>query len=129
MVTVLKELKYTRDHEWARVQDSVATVGLTDFAQEQLGDIVFVELPEVGTEIKQSEAFGAIESVKAATDMYAPVSGVIKEVNENLRNQPELINESPYDDGWMVKIDMSDDQELETLMSSTEYEQLLASAS
>ncbi len=128
MTTVPAELKYTREHEWVRVEDGIATIGLTDFAQEQLGDIVFVDMPGLGAEIKQMETCGAIESVKAASDIYAPVSGTVTAVNDRLSDKPELVNESPYDEGWIVKAKVGDIDELNALLSPAEYETLLASA-
>lgn len=129
MVTIPAELKYTQQHEWVRVEDAVAVIGITDFAQEQLGDIVYIELPEIGAQLRQSQALGVIESVKAATDVYAPTSGTVTEVNESLRDRPELVNQYPYDAGWIVKATVGDEKELEGLLSSTEYEALVVSTS
>ena len=117
------DLKYTREHEWLLVEGKVATVGITDFAQEQLGDVVFVELPSVGDKVTKDEAMGVIESVKAVSDVYAPVSGVVVEVNDDLPDSTEMITEDPYGDGWMVKIEMSDPTDVEDLLSAAEYEQ------
>jgi glycine cleavage system H protein len=117
------DLKYSREHEWVRVEDNLATVGITDYAQEELGDIVNVELPDEGDEIHKDEAFGAVESVKASSEVFSPVSGKITEVNEPLMDAPEMINEDPYDEGWMVKIEMSDSSELGDLMDAAGYEQ------
>jgi len=116
-----KELKYTDEHEWVLVEDNVATIGITDYAQGELGDIVFVELPSVDDEFKQADPFGTIEAVKAVSDLYSPVSGKIVEVNEMLEDQPEIINASPYDKGWMIKIELSDVSELDALLSADEY--------
>ena len=116
-----EELKYTEEHEWVLVEDDVATVGITDFAQDALGDVVFVELPEDGTTIEAGKSFGVVESVKAVSDIYAPVSGEIVEVNEELPDTPELVNTSPYEDGWMVKIKLSDPSELDDLMDADGY--------
>jgi glycine cleavage system H protein len=102
-----EELKYTEEHEWVMVEDDVVTVGITDFAQDQLGDVVFVELPAVGTMVELGKPFGVVESVKAVSDVYAPVSGEVVEINEELPDAPETINTSPYDDGWMLKIKLS----------------------
>jgi glycine cleavage system H protein len=120
------DLKYTREHEWLLVEDKVATVGITDFAQEQLGDVVFVELPAVGDKVTKDEAMGVIESVKAVSDVYAPVSGKVLEVNDDLPENTEMVNEDPYGDGWMVKIELSDPTEIADLMSAAEYEQFVS---
>ena len=119
------DLRYTKEHEWVRVEDNLATVGISDYAQEELGDIVNVELPEEGDEIHKDEAFGAVESVKASSEVFSPVSGKIVEVNEPLLDAPEMINEDPYDEGWMVKIELSDSSELNDLMDSAGYEQYI----
>ncbi|HDP98101.1 MAG TPA: glycine cleavage system protein GcvH [bacterium] len=115
------ELLYTEEHEWVLVDDGVVAVGITDYAQGELGDIVFVELPGVDTEVKQTEPFGTIEAVKAVSDLFSPVSGVVVEINDLLQDKPELINQSPYDEGWMIKIRMSDTSELKSLMSPESY--------
>jgi glycine cleavage system H protein len=120
------DLKYTREHEWLLVEGNVATVGITDFAQEQLGDVVFVELPAVGDKVTKDEAMGVIESVKAVSDVYAPVSGKVLEINDDLPESTEMVNEDPYGDGWMVKIEMSDASEIADLMSAAEYEQFVS---
>jgi glycine cleavage system H protein len=116
------ELKYARTHEWVRVEGDVATVGITDHAQDALGDLVYVELPEVGDTVAASDEAGVVESVKAASDIYAPVSGEIIAINEALTDSPEIINSDPYHDGWMYKIRMSDAAELEDLLSAEDYE-------
>jgi len=115
------DLKYTREHEWARVEGSRAMVGITDYAQEQLGDVVYVELPSPGTKVRFMETFGVVESVKAASDLFAPVSGTVVEVNERLEDKPELVNQSPYGDGWMIVVEMSAPSELDQLLSADEY--------
>ncbi len=118
-----KELLYTEEHEWILVDDTnnTATIGITDYAQGELGDIVFVELPAVDDEVKQMEPFGTIEAVKAVSDLFSPLSGVIVEVNTILQDQPELINQDPYDKGWMIKVEISDPSELKSLMSPDDY--------
>ena len=121
-----REYRYTNEHEWAKPEDGRARVGITDHAQKELGDIVYIELPEVGREVKQGEAFSSVESVKAVSDVYAPVSGKIVEVNKELEDKPELVNQSPHDQGWIAVIEMSDPQELEKLMSAEEYEKFIA---
>lgn len=121
-----EDLKYSKEHEWVLVEGSVATVGITDYAQDQLGDIVFVELPGVGDKVSKEDAFGVVESVKAVSDIYAPVSGKVLEVNDDLPENPEMLNEDPYGDGWIIKIEMSDPEELQDLMNATEYEEYVA---
>ncbi len=116
-----EDLKYTREHEWVSVEGSIATIGITDHAQEQLGDVVFVELPAVGDRVEKSDAFGVVESTKAVSDVYAPVSGEVTEVNDDLPDNPELINEDPYGDGWMVKVAIGDASELDDLLTAEEY--------
>ncbi len=118
-----EELKYTDEHEWIFVEDGLGRVGITDYAQDALGDVVYVELPEIGDIVEKGEVFGSVESVKAASDLYAPISGKVVEVNEDLEDSPELINESPYDDGWMIVIEAEDEDELEDLLTAEEYEE------
>ena len=121
-----EELKYTEEHEWVLVEGDLAMIGITDFAQDALGDVVFVELPAVGTEVTTGKAFGVVESVKAVSDVYAPVSGTVEEINEELPDAPEVINTSPYGDGWMIKIRMSNPGELDGLMDAAAYQAHLA---
>lgn len=116
-----EDLKYTREHEWLSIEDQVVTVGITDHAQEQLGEVVFVELPAAGDKVERSEPFGVVESTKAVSDIYAPVSGEVAEVNDDLPDSPELVNEDPYGDGWMVKLTIGDESDLEDLMTADEY--------
>jgi len=120
-----KDLKYSKEHEWARIEGDEAVVGITDYAQEELGDITFVEAPEKGASVKQNEVFATIESVKAASDIYAPLSGEIVETNEALEEHPEVINESPYEKGWICRIRLADAGEAENLMSAEGYEKYL----
>lgn len=115
------ELRYSREHEWVAVEEGIATIGITDYAQEQLGDVVYVELPEIGTQVTKDEAFGVVESVKAVSDIYAPVSGIVTEINVPLPDSPEAINEDPYGDAWMIRVKLSDPEELEDLMTAAEY--------
>lgn len=124
-----EELKYTEEHEWVMVEEELAVVGITDFAQDALGDVVFVELPEVGTVLEVGKAFGVVESVKAVSDIYAPVSGVVEEINDDLVDAPEIINTSPYEDGWMIKIRMTDPSDADELMDSEAYQALIAEES
>jgi len=120
-----EDLKYTREHEWVSIEGSVATIGITDHAQEQLGDVVFVELPGVGDRMEKADAFGVVESTKAVSDVYAPLSGEVTEVNDDLPDNPELINEDPYGDGWMVKVAIGDQADLEDLMTADEYRKFI----
>ena len=116
-------LKYTKEHEWARLEsDGSITVGITDHAQDSLGDVVFVELPEVGDELENEDKFGVVESVKTVSDLFSPCAGVVLAVNEALEEQPELVNSSVYDDGWMVRIQPTDAQVMDTLMDANEYD-------
>lgn len=119
--TVLKDLKYYDSHEWVKVEGNSATVGITDHAQDHLGDVVFVELPEVGAPVTQGEGFGAVESVKATSDVNSPVTGKVVEVNEELSNSPGLVNSSPYEQGWIIKVEMSDAGQLNNLMDADKY--------
>src|SRR5574341_2682637 len=114
-------LKYSKEHEWVLVEGETATIGINEYAQDELGDIVYVELPEVGEKIVKDDPFGAVESVKAVSDIYAPVSGTVIEVNDTLPESPETINDDPYGDGWMIKVEMSDADDLKDLMSADEY--------
>ena len=116
------ELKYTKEHEWVRVEGDTGTIGITDYAQDQLGDIVFVELPAVGATINATQKLGEIESVKAVSELFAPVSGEVTEANDSLADGPEAVNDDPYGDGWMVKVRLSDAAELDGLLSADEYE-------
>lgn len=126
MVQVEQGLRYSRTHEWARIEGDVATVGVTDYAQSELGDITYLELPQPGTQVKQGEPMGVIESVKAASDIYSPVSGEVIEANEGVVDAPEKVNQSPYGEAWLVKIRLSDPSEVENLMDAAAYEQFLA---
>lgn len=118
-------LKYSKEHEWVLVEDRVAIIGITEYAQQELGDVVYVELPEVGEKIVKDDPFGAVESVKAVSDIFAPVSGTVTEVNDTLPDGPETINDDPYGDGWMIKVEMSDKDDLKDLMSAEEYAEYL----
>jgi glycine cleavage system H protein len=121
-----KELKYSEEHEWVRVEGNKAYIGITDFAQSELGDIVFVELPEEGDDVEKDQPFGSVESVKTVSELYAPLSGKILEVNTELEDAPELVNESSYEKAWMIVVEMSDESELDKLMSADEYEKLVS---
>ena len=119
-------IRCTSEHEWVRVEEGLAIVGLTDYAQSELGDIVYVELPEVGARFEKGEVFGTVESVKSVSDVYCPVSGEVKEVNEELEAHPELINQDPYHQGWIIKLDMDDPSEMDDLMTDAEYEEFIS---
>ncbi|GIW39946.1 MAG: glycine cleavage system protein GcvH [Candidatus Binatia bacterium] len=121
-----EDVKYTREHEWVLVEENTATVGITDYAQDQLGEIVYVELPSVGDKVSKGDAFAVVESVKTVSDIYAPVSGTVVEVNEDLPDNPTLVNEDPYGDGWIVRIEMTDTTELDDLLTAEEYQAYIA---
>jgi glycine cleavage system H protein len=118
-------LKYSKEHEWARIEGQRATVGITDYAQGQLGDVVFVELPEVGASVSQFAQFGMIESVKAASDLFSPLAGVVKAVNIKLAEHPELVNQDPYGEGWMLEVELADADQLANLLDAAQYQQSL----
>ena len=128
MAQVPAELRYTREHEWAKVEGDRARIGITAFAQEQLGDVVFVELPKVGARVTAAKTFGVVESVKAVSDLFAPLSGEVVEINAELAKKPEVVNADPYGQGWMIVVKLVDSTELDGLMSAHEYEQLIAGA-
>lgn len=119
------DLKYTKEHEWTRIEGNIATIGVTDFAQSELGDIAWLEMPEVGDETKIGETFGTIEAVKTVEDLYAPISGKIIEINSELLDSPELVNDDPYGKGWIVKLEISDEAELAKLLSADDYAGLI----
>jgi glycine cleavage system H protein len=119
------ELRYTKDHEWVRVEGSRARVGITDYAQDALGDVVYVDLPEIGAEVTADKAFGEVESTKSVSDVFSPVSGTIVERNPLVDEHPELVNEQPYGDGWLIAIDLSDPSQLDALMDSVAYSSLV----
>lgn len=121
------DLKYTKEHEWVKDNgDGTATIGITDFAQGELGDIVFVELEEAGFEFSQDDTFGTVEAVKTVSDLFAPVDGEVLELNEELEDNPEIVNDDPYGDGWMIKIKVTDPSQLEGLLTAQEYEEITA---
>lgn len=124
-MTTPKELRYSEEHEWVKDEGATVRVGITHFAQSELGDIVFVELPEVGDEVTADEPFGSVESVKTVSELYAPLSGKVVEVNEDLNDSPEFVNESPYEKAWMIVIEPSDRSELENLMTAEQYEEMV----
>lgn len=120
-----KDLLYSEEHEWVKQEDNKVRIGITDFAQDELGDIVFVELPEVGDDIELDEPFGSVESVKTVSELYAPLSGKVVEVNEDLEDSPEYVNESPYEKAWMIMVEPSDDSEIDDLLSPEQYEEVI----
>jgi len=124
-VNVPVDLKYTKEHEWVKVEGKIATVGITDWAQGELGDIVFVELPEAGLDVTQMDTFGTIEAVKAVSDLFSPVTGKVTEVNAALEDEPMLINRDPYGEGWMIKVEVADASQLEQLLDAGAYKELL----
>jgi glycine cleavage system H protein len=121
-----EDFYYSKDHEWAQVDENIVTIGITEFAQEQLGEIVYVELPEEGAKVNQGESFGVVESVKAASDLYAPVSGTVIEVNTALIEDPNGLNDDPMNDGWLIRIEMDSEKELANLIRVPEYKKLIA---
>lgn len=125
-MNVPADLKYTKEHEWLRIEGNVATVGITDWAQGELGDVVFVELPESGSEVRQMQAFGTIEAVKAVSDLFSPVTGKVVEVNGALDDDPMVVNRDPYGDGWMIKVELGNAAEVEQLLSPEGYKELIA---
>ncbi len=124
-MNIPSNLKYTKDHEWIKVEGENATIGITDFAQGELGDIVYVEIETVGETLKKEEVFGTVEAVKTVSDLFMPVSGKIIELNPKLESNPESVNKSPYDDGWMIKIHLKDSSEINSLLSAEDYKALV----
>ena len=125
-MNVPNDLLYTSDHEWVSVEGNVATVGITDFAQSELGDIVFVEFPELNSTVEKGQSTGSIEAVKTVADLYMPISGTVIAVNENLDKNPEAVNDTPYDDGWMVKIEITNQDEISDLLTAPGYNDLIS---
>lgn len=125
MANIPENLRYSKDHEWVSVEGDNATIGITDYAQQQLGDVVYVELPKAGETFSEHEAFGSVESVKAVSEIFTPISGEVTEVNDGLNDTPEVVNSDPYDGGWMVKLKMSNPGEIDALLSAAEYEEYL----
>jgi len=121
-----QDLKYTKDHEWSRVQGKKAVIGITEFARDQLGDVVYLELPEVGTEVKRGQPFGVVESTKAVSELFAPLTGKVTKVNQELVDAPEGINDSPHEKGWMIEIEISQPDEVAQLLTAAQYQELLA---
>ncbi len=127
-MTTPENLKYTKDHEWIRLEGEFGWIGITDYAQGELGDVVFVELPEAGKSVQQGSSFGTIEAVKAVSDLYAPISGEVVEVNQALKDTPEVVNKEPYEGGWMLKVKLSNPEETARLMGAEEYKKLIGGA-
>ena len=126
-MNIPEELKYTEEHEWVKIEDNIATIGITDFAQGELGDIVYLEIDSLDTEIALNEVFGTVEAVKTVSDLFMPVGGKVIETNSNLEDKPELVNEDPYGEGWIIKIDITDLSEINSLLSAKDYKNLIAS--
>ena len=126
-MNIPQELKYTKDHEWIRVEGDTVTIGITDFAQSELGDIVYVEVETVNETLDKEEVFGTVEAVKTVSDLYLPISGEIIEFNESLEDEPEKVNSDPYGEGWMIKVKFSDESQLEELLSADAYKEILGS--
>ena len=124
-MAVPSEFKYSKEHEWVKVEGNTATIGITEYAQGELGDIVFVELPDVDDEINEGDTFGSVESVKTVSELYAPVSGKIVETNDELEDSPEFVNESPYEKAWMVQVELSDESQLDELLSTEQYSEMI----
>jgi glycine cleavage system H protein len=122
MANIPEDLHYSKDHEWVRVEGKVAVIGITDYAQDSLGDVVYVEVPKTGDEFAANEPFGSVESVKAVSEVFSPVSGKVVGVNETLNDEPEKVNQDPYGDGWMIRIEMSNSGEVDSLLTAAEYE-------
>jgi glycine cleavage system H protein len=120
-----KDIKFTDDHEWIKIDDNIVTIGITDFAQSELGDIIYVEFPDVGTKFSNKDSIGTLEAVKTVADIFAPLSGFITEINESLEDNPELINESPYENGWIIKMKIEDIEDYGKLLNADEYKKLI----
>lgn len=127
MSKIPAELKYTKDHEWTKIEGDIATIGITDFAQSSLGDIVFVELPEVGKQLSSHQTFGVVESIKSVSDLFSPLAGTVLEINQDLVNTPELCNAEPYGKAWMLKLKLSNTNEVNSLLSAADYQNFLSS--
>jgi glycine cleavage system H protein len=120
-----EELKYTEEHEWIKVDGNIATIGITDFAQGELGDIVYIEINSIGNELNVSEIFGTVEAVKTVSDLFMPIKGTVLEINSNIESTPEIVNEDPYDKGWIIKIEISENRDIENLLSADDYRKMI----
>ncbi|MBU3010475.1 glycine cleavage system protein GcvH [Polaribacter vadi] len=125
-MNIPSELKYTKDHEWIKIEDNIATVGITDFAQGELGDIVYVDVDTLDDTVDEGEVFGSVEAVKTVSDLFMPLTGEVVEFNETLEDEPELVNTDPYNKGWMIKIDISDSSQIENLLDAEAYKEIIA---
>ena len=125
-MNIPQELKYTKDHEWIKVDGKVLTIGITDFAQKELGDIVYVEIESDGEELEQGDVFGTVEAVKTVSDLFMPISGKVIEINENLESEPEIVNSDPYEKGWMIKVEIADASGLDAMLSADDYKSLIS---
>ena len=125
-MNIPQELKYTKDHEWIKVDGNVVTIGITDFAQKELGDIVYVEIESDGEELEQGDVFGTVEAVKTVSDLFMPISGKVIEINENLESEPEIVNSDPYEKGWMIKVEIADATGLDAMLSADDYKSLIS---
>ena len=125
-MNIPQELKYTKDHEWIKVDGNVVTIGITDFAQKELGDIVYVEIESDGEELEQGDVFGTVEAVKTVSDLFMPISGKVIEINENLESEPEIVNSDPYEKGWMIKVEIADASTLDAMLSADDYKSLIS---
>ena len=126
-MNIPEELKYTEEHEWVKIEDNIAIVGITDFAQGELGDIVYLEIDTLGSQIDSNEVFGTVEAVKTVSDLFMPVNGKVVDVNSSLEDNPEAVNDDPYGDGWIIKIEVSNPSDIDALMNSEEYKNLIGS--
>ena len=126
-MNIPEELKYTEEHEWIRLEGNIATIGITDFAQSELGDIVYIEVDTLDSEINSNDVFGTVEAVKTVSDLFMPLNGKVIEVNSSLEDNPEVVNDDPYGDGWIIKIEVSNPSDIDALMSSEEYKNLIGS--
>lgn len=124
-MNIPQELKYTNDHEWIRIENDIATIGITDFAQSELGDIVYVDIETVGETIEQNEVFGSVEAVKTVSDLFMPISGEILEFNENLEDAPESVNKDPYGEGWIIKVKLADNSQIDKLLDAAKYKEVI----
>ncbi len=124
-MNIPEELKYTEEHEWIKIDGNTATIGITDFAQGELGDIVYIDIDSIGNEIDGSEIFGTVEAVKTVSDLFMPIKGKVLEINSNIESTPEIVNEDPYGKGWIIKIEISEDEEISNLLSAEEYRNLI----
>ena len=125
-MNIPQELKYTKDHEWIKVDGNVVTIGITDFAQKELGDIVYVEIESDGEELEQGDVFGTVEAVKTVSDLFMPINGKVIEINENLESEPEIVNSDPYEKGWMIKVEIADTSALDAMLSADDYKSLIS---